>query len=401
MAKPSASKIKKSSSSKGGSFWACSLPCVSIAFLLGCMGFTHLVMSGNPTQKLDQIISLIFKGVPESTSVDKFDGAYVDVDGNTQHNAYDGDIANSFYNLATELYEWGWGDSFHFGYRHKSEGHRQAILNSQNFVAQKLGVKDMDRVLDMGCGVGGPLRGIVRATGANVTGLTINKHQVARAKRITAQLTPYMQKRCHYVVGDYLNVKSSGLEEGVYDAAFYMESSLHCENRTQTFSETYRLLKPGGRLVAMEYVTLPGWNASDPEHAELMRKHLHGNGSAKTPTIAEDLAMIRAAGFEVKEHFDLMARGKELYGDEEFPWWGDLQFVDSAALLPAHPWVRKTGQVLLEVLNWMGICNEDVPKASDLMNEGGDGLSGLGKINVLTPQYFVLGVKPLNAKKNK
>ena len=34
----------------------------------------------------------------------------------------------------------------------------QAIANSQHFVAQKLNVKDMDRVLDMGCGIGGPLR---------------------------------------------------------------------------------------------------------------------------------------------------------------------------------------------------------------------------------------------------
>jgi len=40
-------------------------------------------------------------------------------------------------------------------------------------------VKDMDQVLDMGCGIGGPLRGVVRATGANVTGLTINQHQVS------------------------------------------------------------------------------------------------------------------------------------------------------------------------------------------------------------------------------
>merc|ERR1719394_2098758 len=100
-----------------------------------------------------------------------------------------------------------------------------------------------------------------------------------------------MQERCSYDVQDYLNIQ--GYEENAYDAAFYMESSLHCENRTQTFSETFRLLKPGGRLVAMEDVTLPGWNPNDPEHQELMRQHLHGNGCARTPSIEEDLAMVR------------------------------------------------------------------------------------------------------------
>jgi len=41
-------------------------------------------------------------------------------------------------------------------------------------------------------------------------------------------------------------------------------------------------------------------DGSNPEHAALMRLHLHGNGAAHTPSIEEDLAMIRAAGFEVK-----------------------------------------------------------------------------------------------------
>jgi hypothetical protein len=36
-----------------------------------------------------------------------------------------------------------------------------------------------------------------------------------------------------------------------------------------------------------------------------------------------------------------------------------------------------------------------VLKAAELMNEGGDGLSGLGKVNAITPQYYVLGIKPL------
>jgi len=40
------------------------------------------------------------------------------------------------------------------------------------------------------------------------------------------------------------------MELEAYDAAFYMESSLHCEDRSQTFKEVYKLLKPGGRLVS-------------------------------------------------------------------------------------------------------------------------------------------------------
>ena len=53
-----------------------------------------------------------------------------------------------------------------------------AIRNAQERLANLLQVGDMDRVADFGCGVGGPLRGLVRRTGANVTGITINAHQV-------------------------------------------------------------------------------------------------------------------------------------------------------------------------------------------------------------------------------
>ena len=82
-----------------------------------------------------------------------------------------------------------------------------AILNSQNWVATQLHVKDNDRVLDMGCGVGGPLRGIIRATGANVTGVTINQHQVDRGYDICSKEPQFVRDRCHFHRSDYLKVR--------------------------------------------------------------------------------------------------------------------------------------------------------------------------------------------------
>jgi len=356
---------------------------------------TQVFVSGNDTQQVGKLFQLMSMGMPANESVVQFDGVYTGVAGNEQHGAYDGDVARSFYNLATEFYEYGWGDSFHFGVRKQGQSHSACIANSQSFLAQKLRVNDMDRVLDMGCGIGGPMRSVVRATGANVTGLTINEHQVARGREITRKQTPWMQKRCHFSVQDYLDVK--GLEENAYDAAYYMESSLHCEDRSKTFKEAFRLLKPGGRLVALEYVTLDGWKPEDPEQQELMKLHLHGNGCARTPTIEEDLAMFRSAGFEVQEHFDLMAYQAEIFGEDAWPWWADLQMnwpTPSQVLLPAHPIVRHTLPYILGPLASIGLVPKDVPAAAELLNKGGDGLSGLGKLGAITPQYYVGAIKP-------
>ena len=43
------------------------------------------------------------------------------------------------------------------------------------------------KVLDIGCGVGGPMRNIVKATGGHVTGITINEYQVGRCKKLNKE----------------------------------------------------------------------------------------------------------------------------------------------------------------------------------------------------------------------
>ena len=45
-----------------------------------------------------------------------------------------------------------------------------------------LGLKPGTKALDVGCGVGGPMRTIASTSGSHVTGITINDYQVQRAK---------------------------------------------------------------------------------------------------------------------------------------------------------------------------------------------------------------------------
>jgi len=149
----------------------------------------------------------------------------------------------------------------------------------------------------------------------------------------------------------------------------------------------------------MEYVLLPGWQPNNAEHQKLMQMYLYGNGACKTPSIEEDLNMFRVAGFDVVEHFDYMARCEKIYGDECVPWWADLQMNWRFQLLPAHPVIRGALEIILRGLSLIRLVPEDVYKASALLNVGGDGLSGMGKIGAITTQYYVLAVKPLNATK--
>lgn len=90
-------------------------------------------------------------------------------------------LVNSYYELATSFYEWGWGQSFHFAYRLKGEDFYTSIRRHEYYLASQIGIKKDDRVLDVGCGIGGPMRNIAKFSQAHVTGITLNEYQVGPA----------------------------------------------------------------------------------------------------------------------------------------------------------------------------------------------------------------------------
>lgn len=85
------------------------------------------------------------------------------------------------------MYEYGWGQSFHFCRFAYGEPFQQAIARHEHYLAYKIGIQEGMKVLDVGCGVGGPAREIVKFTGAHVTGLNNNDYQIERATRYAAK----------------------------------------------------------------------------------------------------------------------------------------------------------------------------------------------------------------------
>ncbi len=81
----------------------------------------------------------------------------------------------------TDLYEWGWGQSFHFSPRLPGKDWAASEAAHEARLPALLGLGPGTTCLDVGCGVGGPMRTIASTSGAEVTGLTINGYQVQRA----------------------------------------------------------------------------------------------------------------------------------------------------------------------------------------------------------------------------
>lgn len=100
-----------------------------------------------------------------------------------------------------------------------------------------------DRVLDVGCGIGGSARYLAEHRGCPVTGVDLTAAYCALATELTA--------RCG--LGDRVSFRqASALElpfaDASYDVVWTEHAQMNIENKRRFYAETARVLCPGGRL---------------------------------------------------------------------------------------------------------------------------------------------------------
>lgn len=78
------------------------------------------------------------------------------------------------------------------------------------------------RVLDVGCGVGGPAREIARFTDARIVGVNNNAFQVERARKYTTKAG--LDGQVEFVKGDFLSLAEQ-FGENSFDAVYAIEAS--------------------------------------------------------------------------------------------------------------------------------------------------------------------------------
>src|SRR3954467_5938364 len=124
-------------------------------------------------------------------------------------------MVNDYYDLVTDFYEYGWGQSFHFAPRHKGESFEASLVRHELYLAHVLGLRPGMRVLDVGCGVGGPMRAIARFSGATVVGANNNDYQNQRGtgKKGEARLAD----RCSFLKADFMRLP---VDDASYDAVY-------------------------------------------------------------------------------------------------------------------------------------------------------------------------------------
>ena len=77
-----------------------------------------------------------------AADIDRYNAMHDDskMDAKARSSAY-AELVNSYYNLATDFYEWGWGQSFHFAEKLAGESFGSSIARHEYYLALKLGLK--------------------------------------------------------------------------------------------------------------------------------------------------------------------------------------------------------------------------------------------------------------------
>lgn len=287
--------------------------------------------------------------------------------------------AEHFYNLVTDFYEYGWGQSFHFAPRQRGESLSASIARLEHRVASRLALQAGMRVLDAGCGIGGPMRSIARSHGASIEGATINAYQVERARALNAQHK--LDGRCSVVLADFTQLPHA---DASFDAAYSFEAICHAEQRERVLRELARVVKPGGLIAGTDWCLTGAFNAQDAEHQRIRRGIEEGNGIAPMITIAAFEQAFASSGLELLE-----ARDLAVHGQRELPWYEPLKASPfSVNGLRRTRVGRQLTTIMVTALERTKLAPSGTRSTAEILNRAADALVEGGELGIFTPLVF-------------
>ena len=296
----------------------------------------------------------------------------------------------SFYDLSTDFYESGWGQSFHFCRFFKGEALPQALARHEHFLALQLGLQPGMAVLDVGCGVGGPARQVARFADCKVTGLNNNAYQIERARKHTQDAA--LEDRVEFVKGDFMDMP---FPDNSFDAVYAIEATLHAPSLAAVYAEIHRVLKPGGTFALYEWVMTPRFQPANAVHRAIRLRIQHGDAIPHLATQAEAEAAMRTAGFALARCDDLADKG------DAVPWWyplaGEWRFVHSVqdALMMLR--VARLGRLcmigVLKALELVRVCPSGTARAAACLEVGATSLVEGGQTGIFSPMFLMVGRK--------
>jgi len=168
-------------------------------------------------------------------------------------------------------------DEFHIGGR-----------PATRHLCQQIDIAATDRVLDIGCGIGGTARYLASEFDCSVTGIDLTPEYVEVGRELSAW-TGHAEQ-IDFVVGSALD---TCMEDATFDRAVQVHVGMNIADKAALFAEVHRLLRPGGRFGVYDIMRTGPGDVSFPVPwaSNALTSHLDTADSYRD--------RLEAAGFEV------------------------------------------------------------------------------------------------------
>lgn len=132
------------------------------------------------------------------------------------------------------------------------------IVNGENFLSQG-GIERVDfmigdidienkKVLDFGCGLAGPALHLVKKHKAIVHGVDVDPELIEKAEQNAKKHN--VEDRLTFTL---INSNKLPFADCSFDIILSKEAIVHVKNKQQLFEELFRVLKPGGNIIILDW----------------------------------------------------------------------------------------------------------------------------------------------------
>ena len=202
------------------------------------------------------------------------------------------DIRKNYSKVGTNLIEQLYGDDFL----------SLSGLESSDAMIEATGIEAHTRMLDVGCGVGGPALHVAECTGCHVTGIDLMEwHAEEAASRAAAR---GLSEKTSFQAG---NAGDLPFDASTFDVVWSQDAWCHVPEKDQVVNEAARVVKPGG------YIAFTDWVALDDLEPEYLATLQAAAAAANYATPDQYIGWLESARCPVIESEDISDRFASRY----------------------------------------------------------------------------------------
>lgn len=201
------------------------------------------------------------------------------------------------YDLSTVFYRLLWGHHIHHGLWQANETPRVAQQQLTETLCRLARIESGQRVLDVGCGMGGSSIHLARAHQCDVTGITLSGVQ-----RTWAHISSRLRGVSSRVRFQRQDAEGSEFPAESLDLVWSIECTEHFFDKPAFFRKAATWLRPGGRMAICAW--LAGDGLEDPARSRLVFDVCEGFLCPSLGSHEDYRGWMEAAGMIVEENLD-------------------------------------------------------------------------------------------------